>query len=83
MGKTMIRVWAIAGVLWLSFVAHAESTLIENVRIFNGVDAELESGHVLVEDGVIKTISSDNIEAPEQRSFCQSEFLHLEVFSMP
>ena len=35
------------------FAAQAESYLIENVRIFNGVDPELMAGHVLVEDGVI------------------------------
>jgi len=30
----------------LSFTANAESVLIENVRIFNGVDARLSAGHV-------------------------------------
>ncbi len=52
-------------VLLLSAAAHADSYLIENVRIFNGVDPELEHGHVLVEDGIIARISDDPIEAPE------------------
>jgi len=51
--------------LCLSFAANAESYLIENVRIFNGVDAELRAGHVLVEDGVIARVSEDAIEASE------------------
>jgi imidazolonepropionase-like amidohydrolase len=49
----------------LSFSVQAESVLIENVRIFNGVDAELAAGHVLVEDGVIAIVSKDAIDAPE------------------
>ncbi len=56
----------LVSVLLLSAAAHAESYLIENVRIFNGVDPELTPGHVLVEDGVISRISSDPIEAPEE-----------------
>lgn len=39
--------------------------LIENVRIFNGVDAELSAGHVLVEDGLIATVSNRPIDAPD------------------
>jgi imidazolonepropionase-like amidohydrolase len=38
--------------------------LIENVRIFNGVDAQLVAGHVLIEDGVIAKVSEDGIDAP-------------------
>lgn len=51
--------------LCLSISAHAESYLIKNVRIFNGVDPELSAGHVLVEDGVITTVSRDAISAPD------------------
>jgi len=51
--------------LCLSFSAQAASYLIENVRIFNGVDPELVAGHVLVEDGVITTVSGDEITAPD------------------
>jgi len=51
-------------VLFLAFAARAETVLIENVRIFNGVDAELERGHVLVRDGLIDTISAEPITAP-------------------
>ena len=45
----------------LNFVAAgalADSFLIENVRIFNGVDPELTPGHLLVEDGLIATAVS-------------------------
>ncbi len=55
----------LVSVLLLSAAAQAESYLIENVRIFNGVDPELNSGHVLIEDGLISRISSDSIEAPD------------------
>jgi imidazolonepropionase-like amidohydrolase len=54
----LVTCWAVS--------AQAESILIENVRIFNGVDAELTAGHVLVEDGVITQVSEDAIEAPEE-----------------
>jgi len=47
-----------------SLVAEAESVLIENVRIFDGVDATLTPGHVLVEDGLISKISAERIEPP-------------------
>ena len=49
----------------VSFAAYADTVLIENVRIFNGVDAELTAGNVLVVDGLIATISSDEIEGPD------------------
>ncbi len=47
-----------------STTLQSESILIENVRIFNGVDAKLTQGHVLVDEGIIKTVSSDPIAAP-------------------
>ena len=44
----------------------ADSVLIENVRIFNGVDPVLTPGHVLVEDGIITRVSADPaISAPD------------------
>jgi len=49
----------------ISFVAQAGTVLIEDVRIFNGVDAKLTSGNVLVVDDLIVDISSDSIDAPE------------------
>ena len=49
----------------MSLSAQAETVLIENVRIFNGVDASLASGHVLVEDNRISKISKAPIAAPE------------------
>ena len=56
---------ALVSVLLLSASAQAETYLIENVRIFNGVDPELTPGHVLVEDGLISQISEEPISAPE------------------
>ncbi|MDH3622080.1 MAG: amidohydrolase family protein, partial [Gammaproteobacteria bacterium] len=50
--------------LLVSLSAHAETFLIENVRIFNGVDASLSRGNVLVVDGIIESISTNAIEAP-------------------
>jgi imidazolonepropionase-like amidohydrolase len=47
----------------LPLAAEAESILIENVRIFDGVNAELSAGHVLVEDGKIARVSGDRIAA--------------------
>ena len=61
----MNKVLVLAGLASFSFAAHADSYLIENVRIFNGVDAELTAGHVLVEDGIIAEVSADTIAAPE------------------
>ncbi len=45
--------------------AWGEAILINDVRIFNGVDPDLEQGNVLVVDGIIRTISSDPIPSPE------------------
>jgi imidazolonepropionase-like amidohydrolase len=44
--------------------APAESVLIDDVRIFNGVDAKLAHGSVLVTDGKIAAVSQKAIEAP-------------------
>jgi imidazolonepropionase-like amidohydrolase len=49
----------------ISLQAGAQTTLIENVRIFDGVDDRLTPGHVLVVDGIIDTVSREAIEAPE------------------
>ncbi len=43
----------------------AGSVLFSNVRIFNGVDAELQVGHVLVEGQKITRVSSSPIEPPD------------------
>jgi len=43
--------------LLLSSSIQAETILIKNARIFNGVDASLVAGHVLVKDGLIESIS--------------------------
>ena len=61
----MKRILVLAGLVCLSFAARAETYLIQNVRIFNGVDAELTAGHVLVEGGVIAAVSENTIEAPD------------------
>jgi len=51
--------------LLASAAAWSESFLIEDVRIFNGVDAALTAGNVLVTDGVITTVSSDSISVAD------------------
>jgi len=61
----MKKVLIFAAITCLSISAHAENYLIENVRIFNGVDARLLPGHVLVEDGIISKVSGNPIEAPQ------------------
>lgn len=61
----MKRFLLLASLACTSFAVQAESILIENVRIFDGVDDELTAGHVLVEDGLISTISTSPIDAPE------------------
>jgi imidazolonepropionase-like amidohydrolase len=48
----------------VSTAAFSQTVLIENVRIFNGVDHELMPGHVLVVDGIIDTVSKDPIDLP-------------------
>ena len=58
----MIRRLAVAGLLGLACVAHAEGYLIEDVRIFNGVDDRLNLGNVLIEDGIIARISAEPID---------------------
>jgi imidazolonepropionase-like amidohydrolase len=52
-------------VAFLPSMTLAQSYLIENVRIFNGVDPELTAGHVLVADGVITMVSQDAIAPPD------------------
>jgi imidazolonepropionase-like amidohydrolase len=61
----MKKILSVACLVCLSLTANAQSYLIENVRIFNGVDPELSSGQVLVNDGVIVSVSRDAIAAPE------------------
>ncbi len=61
----MIRSFLVVLLISLSSTSWADSILIENVRIFNGVDATLTSGHVLVEDGIIAQVSSDAISPGE------------------
>ncbi len=52
-------------ILFVTTATRADTVLIENVRIFNGVDPTLAAGHVLVRDGLIETVSSQPIDAPE------------------
>ncbi len=61
----MKRIIVLHVVVFLSLPAWADSVLIENVRIFNGVDERLTPGHVLVKDGVIARVSSDAIDTDE------------------
>ena len=62
----MNRVLLCARLACLSANAWADSVLIENVRIFNGVDAKLTAGHVLVEDGIIAAIATSVIDARDE-----------------
>jgi imidazolonepropionase-like amidohydrolase len=61
----MLRFSLLICTLLYALNTHADSFLIEDVRIFNGVDAKLTSGHVLVEDGKISQISNTPIEPPD------------------
>ena len=61
----MKRLLAVLCVGVLSSAASAQTILIQDVRIFDGVDPKLTAGHVLVVDGVIDTVSRQPIEAPE------------------
>jgi imidazolonepropionase-like amidohydrolase len=60
----MSRILTSLVLLLLALGSHAETVLIENVRIFNGVDDALRNGHVLVRDGLIETVSDKPIGAP-------------------
>tara|TARA_R110002096_G_scaffold124002_5_gene268128 strand:- start:798 stop:2096 length:1299 start_codon:yes stop_codon:yes gene_type:complete len=60
----MKRLIVLSGLFCFLVPAMADSILIENVRIFNGVDASLMPGHVLVVDGIISDVSTATIEAP-------------------
>lgn len=62
----MSRILLFSLLVGLAPAVHAESYLIEDVRIFNGVDATVTAGHVLVADGVIAKISRQPIEAPAE-----------------
>ena len=57
----MHRFLFIPGLICLSVSCWAESVLINDVRIFNGVDSTLTAGNVLVEDGIITQVSGDAI----------------------
>ncbi len=48
---------------FMPFSVWADSVLIENVRIFNGVDATLTPGNVLIRDGLIAEVSTESIAA--------------------
>ena len=61
----MHRILAAVCISLISLSAQAGTVLIEDVRIFNGVDAKLSTGNILVVDGLIAEISSDSIAAPE------------------
>lgn len=61
----MIRIAFMLAAVGLSASALADPVLIRNVRIFNGVDDALRSGHVLVDNGLIQSVSELPIEAPD------------------
>jgi imidazolonepropionase-like amidohydrolase len=57
-GNNTMRLIAII-ITFLCFSANAETILVKNARIFNGVDAKLVAGHVLVRDGLIESVSKE------------------------
>lgn len=61
----MKRIITTLALLTFALSVNAETILINDVRIFNGVNEDLSSGNILVTDGLIQTISSRAIEAPE------------------
>jgi hypothetical protein len=61
----VIRSIAIGVMLGWSLIAEAQSLLIENVRIFDGVTATLKPGHVLVDDGIITHVSTKKIDTTD------------------
>jgi imidazolonepropionase-like amidohydrolase len=60
----MIRYAALGFLVLLCTAANSQPVLIQNVRIFNGVDAKLTEGTVFVDEGIIQTVTSGKIEAP-------------------
>ena len=58
----MLHKFLFLAILLLSKTINAQTVLINDVRIFNGVDAKLSKGDVLVKDGVIKNISTKTIK---------------------
>ena len=69
----MKKLLAIVSFTCLSTAVLADSILIENVRIFNGVDEALMPGHVLVEDGIISKVSTATIESGEETMVIDGE----------
>ena len=59
----MIRYFICAMLVLLSAGTTAQTVLFENVRIFNGVNKTLTSGHVLVEDGIISKVARNRLGA--------------------
>ena len=60
----MLRIAVATFIGLISTAAFSQTVLIENVRIFNGVDHKLSPGHVLVVDGIIEKVSKDRIDSP-------------------
>jgi imidazolonepropionase-like amidohydrolase len=67
----MKRILILAAAIAIATQAYADAYLIENVRIFNGVDADLRKGHVLVVDGLIESVSELPVDAPEEATVIQ------------
>ena len=61
----MYRILLTLSFLFLALTARAGTVLIEDVRIFNGVDASLAQGNILVVDGLIERVSDEAIAAPD------------------
>lgn len=55
----------VAGCFLLAVTAGADTIVINDVRIFDGVDADTDRGSILIVDGVIANISSGPIDPPD------------------
>ncbi|MFT5453293.1 MAG: imidazolonepropionase-like amidohydrolase [Enterobacterales bacterium] len=62
----MLRNFLFLTSLILSTLVNGQTVLINDVRIFNGVDAKLKHGNVLVKDGIIKKISKSEIVVTDE-----------------
>lgn len=61
----MLHKFLFITLLTLTTYSNAQTVLVNDVRIFNGVDAQLSKGNVLVKDGFIAKISSQAITPPQ------------------
>lgn len=72
-GLTKTRNWAsmlcgvLACTLLISGLAQAQTLVIENARILDGVGGEISEGSIVVRDGRILSVSAEPADAPDAR----------------